>query len=117
MFKELITKLFDIRASTLIGASTLVEEEDGVHEKIKKEITNLLANAGFPNIEVTMTPTSECSHIACYIRVDIHWENIKKDVAKELQESFIACIENTILIAFNEILGPSMLVDKKFNIN
>ncbi len=116
MLKKLITKLFDIRTSTFIGASTLVEEE-GTHEKIKREVTSLLTNAGFPNIEVIMTPTSECSHIACYIRVDIHWENIKKDVAKELQESFIACIENTILIAFNEILGPSMLVDKKFNIN
>ena len=111
MLKKLIAKFFDIRASTL------VVEEEGVHEKIKKEIINLLANAGFPNIEVTMTPTSECCHIACYIRVDIHWENIKKDVAKELQESFIACVDNTILIAFNEILGPSMFFDKKFNIN
>ena len=76
MLKKLIAKFFDIRASTL------VVEEDGIHEKIKKEITNLLADAGFSNIEVIMTPTSECSHLDCYIRVDIHWENIKNTLGE-----------------------------------
>ena len=90
------------------------ENEDEIHAIIRKKIEILLTDSGFPNLKVVIGPSKGCQHIYCNIAIDTSWPNIPLDDLAQEQDAFAACAKSAILIAFNEVLGASKMLDESF---
>ena len=112
MIKELIARVIQPTTNTVVSES--IEPED-IHEKIRKGILQLLTDAGFPNVAVTIGPQGGCTHERCILNATVYYQNVPTHTANELVDTFYRCAENAARIVFNEVLGPSELIDMYCN--
>ena len=124
MLKKLFAKLFtnsnsntstnsvsNTNSESYVPYDDYIPYDDEIHEKIRQEALKLLVNAGYSGVSIDVGPLTGCDHLQCDVHGDIHWPNVPIDSVEEMQETFIKCAQNVFLIVFNEVLGPSKLVE------
>ena len=82
---------------------------DPFHENIRVNLTNLLKNAGYFNIEAMVEPQENCDHLTCRIGADAFWnhDQVSSNGFEAMQQDFDNVVATAVLFAYNEAVQQS----------
>lgn len=82
---------------------------DPFHENIRVNLTNILKNTGYFNIEAMVEPLENCDHLTCRIGADAFWnhDQVSSNGFEAMQQDFDNVVATAALFAYNEAVQQS----------